>query len=213
MGRASLALDRAATAWRLLGRWRHRLASRLVAVRCAAAGPGLFLRQPLSLIGLRHVSLGRGVEFGAHLRLEAFAQHNGARFNPTIEIGDRFSANDRIHIAAIDHIRIGCDVLLGSDVYISDHAHGRTEEIADGAPPARRILYSKGPVCIGDRVWIGSKVCILPGVRIGDDAIIGAGSVVTRDVPARAVVAGTPARVLRQVGTGNYIAYQERPKP
>lgn len=197
MRRAAVILDRAATAARLLGAWRHRLTSALAAARCAEHGGGLHLRQPLSLIGLRHVRLGSDVQFGAHLRLEAFAFHNGKSFSPRIDIGDRFSGNDRLHIAAINHIQIGNDVLVGSDVYISDHAHGDSREAHGDTPPARRILTSKGPVYIGDRVWIGSKVCILPGVTVGHDAIIGAGSVVTRDIPPRTVAAGIPARALR----------------
>ncbi|MBV9596820.1 MAG: hypothetical protein JOZ87_08145 [Chloroflexi bacterium] len=54
------------------------------------------------------------------------------------------------------------------------------------------------PVVIEDRVWIGARAIVLKGVTVGHDAVIGAGSVVTRDVPARAVVAGVPARLLRQ---------------
>ena len=58
---------------------------------------------------------------------------------------------------------------------------------------------SKGPVCIGKNVWIGRNVCILSGVNIGDGAIIGANAVVTHDVPAYAVAAGIPAKVIKQL--------------
>jgi acetyltransferase-like isoleucine patch superfamily enzyme len=57
---------------------------------------------------------------------------------------------------------------------------------------------TEAPVRIGDRVWIGARATILKGVRVGEGAVIGAGSVVTRDVPARALVAGNPARVVRE---------------
>jgi maltose O-acetyltransferase len=60
-------------------------------------------------------------------------------------------------------------------------------------------LPPSGPVVIEDNVWIGSKVVILPGVRIGSRAVIGAGSIVTKDVPPRCVAAGNPARVLRHL--------------
>lgn len=65
--------------------------------------------------------------------------------------------------------------------------------------PLSRLQYSKGEVAIGRNVWIGDKVTVLPGVHIGDGAIIGAGSVVTGDVPAYAVVAGNPARIIRNL--------------
>ena len=60
-----------------------------------------------------------------------------------------------------------------------------------------RPMYSKGPVVIEDNVWIGEMVCILPNVRIGKGSIIGANAVVTKDVPANALVGGNPARVIK----------------
>jgi len=60
-------------------------------------------------------------------------------------------------------------------------------------------LSSKGPIIIKKNVWIGDSVCILSGVIVGENAIIGANSVVTKDIPANSVVAGVPARVIRQL--------------
>jgi acetyltransferase-like isoleucine patch superfamily enzyme len=65
--------------------------------------------------------------------------------------------------------------------------------------PALRDLFSKGPVRIGKRVWIGENACILPGVSIGDGAVIGAGSVVTKDIPPNSIAAGNPAKVIRTI--------------
>lgn len=65
-------------------------------------------------------------------------------------------------------------------------------------PPISRKLHSKGPIAIGDNVWIGDKATILSGVTIGDGAVVAANAVVTRDVPAYSVVAGNPARVVKQ---------------
>ena len=65
--------------------------------------------------------------------------------------------------------------------------------------PSRRGDLHPAPVTIGNNVWIGANVTILPGVTIGDDAVIAAASVVTKDVPAKALVVGSPARVIRTV--------------
>lgn len=66
-------------------------------------------------------------------------------------------------------------------------------------PYYERSMYSKGPVVIGNNVWLGNNVCVMPGVTIGDGAIIGANSVVTHDIPAYSVAAGIPAKVIKQL--------------
>ena len=66
--------------------------------------------------------------------------------------------------------------------------------------PLERPITSKGPVVIGNNVWIGDKATILPGVTIGDGAVIAANAVVTKDVPAYSVVGGNPARVIKNEG-------------
>jgi acetyltransferase-like isoleucine patch superfamily enzyme len=78
-------------------------------------------------------------------------------------------------------------------VSIRDYDH----RFADLAVPVRLQGLITAPVVIGNNVWLGSKVSVLRGVRIGDNAIIGAGAVVTHDIPANAIAAGVPARVLR----------------
>ena len=87
-------------------------------------------------------------------------------------------------------IRIGDLTQIGPGVQIYTPDHPRDPELR------REALESAHPVNIGANVWIGGNAIILPGVTIGDDAIIGVGSVVTRDVPAGATVAGNPARVM-----------------
>lgn len=88
-------------------------------------------------------------------------------------------------------IRIGDDCLIGHQVVIATLNHA--------APPKQRgDMFSK-PVIIGDGVWIGSHATILPGVTIGNGAIVAAGAVVTRDVPANTVVAGVPAKTIKTI--------------
>lgn len=103
--------------------------------------------------------------------------------------------NRNVHIGCINRITIGQGTLIGSNVLITDHSHGEKEyELS----PSYRPLYSKGPVEIGKNVWIGENVCILPDVTIGDNCIIGAGSIVTRSIPENSIAVGNPARVVKQ---------------
>jgi acetyltransferase-like isoleucine patch superfamily enzyme len=98
----------------------------------------------------------------------------------------------------VNKIIIGNNLLTGKWVTITDNAHGTTDKEALLSPPIERLLSSKGPVIIGNNVWIGDKATILPGVTIGDGAIIGANAVVTKDVPPYSVVVGNPARIIKK---------------
>ena len=95
--------------------------------------------------------------------------------------------------------KIGDHLLTGNDVLISDNNHGVIEKKDLQISPQDRSLSSKGEIIIGNNVWIGDKACIIGKVTIGDGAIIGANSVVTKDVPAYSVVAGVPAKLLKQL--------------
>jgi len=113
-----------------------------------------------------------------------------------IYLGDRFFANYDCVILDVCAVKIGDDVLLGPGVHIYTATHPTD-------PQARKshLEYGK-PVSIGSNVWIGGRSVICPGVTIGDHCVIGAGSVVTRDIPADTVAAGSPARVIKSVFDG-----------
>lgn len=154
---------------------------------------------PITTYGLENVAIGDNFKCGERLKLRTFNQWGNQTFHPSIIIGDNVSIESDCHISAINKVSIGDNVLLASFVYISDHSHGVVSSSELSQPPLERPLYSKGPVEIGRNVWIGEKACILPNVKIGEGAIIGAGSVVTKDIPARAVAVGNPAKVIRQL--------------
>ena len=98
----------------------------------------------------------------------------------------------------MNELIIGDNLLTGSYVSIIDNNHGKNKTIEEMmVPPSERDLYSKGPIHIGNNVWIGDKASIFGGVTIGDGAIIGANSVVTHDIPAYSVAVGNPAKVIR----------------
>lgn len=112
-------------------------------------------------------------------------------FGRNIRLGERVFINSGCRFQDQGGITIGEDCLIGHNVVIATLQHG--------IDPARRADLLPAPVVLGRNVWLGANVTVLPGVRIGDDAIVGAGSVVTRDVPAAAIAVGSPARVVRGI--------------
>lgn len=176
---------------------RWRLYNACIRHRFASFGAGSRIYpSPDMLVGEKYVSLGKDVTVGKHVQLTAWDRFLDQRFTPSIVIGDGCSIGDGAHITAVNRIELGKNVLTGKYVLITDNSHGGADQSMLSVAPNRRPVVSKGPVIIGDNVWIGEKASILPGVRIGDGAIIGAGAVVTKDVPAGHMAVGVPARVI-----------------
>ena len=171
----------------------------LIRHQFSSCGHRFVLRNPRSIVGGKHIKIGDDFDCFPGLRLEAFDRHLNNKYTPTIIIGDRVSLNYDCHIGCTNYISIGNDVLIASGVYISDHSHGLTDYSDIEFPPALRRVSSKGPVIIEDNVWIGEGACVLPGVHIGRNAIVGANAVVTRNVPAYAIVGGVPARLIKKL--------------
>ena len=153
----------------------------------------------LKLVGMQYISVGQGTLIAAGVQLTAWDRHNKNRYTPDITIGDHCTIRENSHITAINSIRIGDYLLTGTNVLITDNSHGQSTKEHMELPFTERPLYSRGPVIIGNNVWLGNNVCVMPGVTIGDGAIIGANSVVTHDIPAYAVAAGIPAKVVKQL--------------
>lgn len=116
-------------------------------------------------------------------------------------IGDNFYAN--FHLTLVDDadIFIGDDVMIGPNVILDTGTH-------PVCPSLRAALWVYSlPIRIGNRVWLGAGSIVLPGITIGDDSVIGAGSVVTRDIPSGVVAVGSPCRVLRAITERDYEYY------
>ena len=110
-----------------------------------------------------------------------------------IEVGENFFANYNLTILDVGKVTIGKNVMIAPNVSIYTAGH-------PVHPDSRNSGYEYGiPITIGDNVWIGGSVVILPGVTIGNNAVIGAGSVVTKDIPDNAIAAGNPCKVIRTV--------------
>jgi acetyltransferase-like isoleucine patch superfamily enzyme len=145
--------------------------------------------------------LGRGLEIqiarGAEIRFGRFVWigdnskircHEGV-----VEIGEKTVMGQECTISAYRRVRIGEQCVIADRAMFIDFDHG----VVEVERPIRQQGIYMRDVVVGSNVWIGYGACILRGVSVGDNSIIGANAVVTRDVPANAVVAGIPARVIR----------------
>ncbi len=110
-----------------------------------------------------------------------------------LEIGDRVFINYGCSIGATERIRIGSNCSIGTHVIMIDNDFHRLE------PERRNELPSSKPIVLEENVWLGARVIVLRGVTIGAHSVVGAGSVVSRDIPPRVVAAGVPAKVLRAI--------------
>ena len=114
-------------------------------------------------------------------------------YGQNIYLGDRVYLNFMCTIFDKSEVRIGSHVMIGPGVQIYTAAHP-----VEAESRIQGWEYAK-PVAIEDNVWIGGGAILLPGVRIGRNAVVGAGAVVPRDVPSNTVVVGNPARVIREI--------------
>jgi acetyltransferase-like isoleucine patch superfamily enzyme len=109
-----------------------------------------------------------------------------------IRIGAGTYINRGTMLDSCELLEIGADCAIGPGCYLTDHDHGMDPSL----PPLAQPLLS-APTRLGKEVWLGAHVTVLKGITIGDRAVIGAGSVVTKDIPPGAVAIGVPARVVR----------------
>lgn len=161
-------------------------------------GKNTIIQKKISLHGAKYIKIGDNCNIGNNGFLTAWSRHRNNIFNPQIIINNNVSIGSDFHITAINLIVIEDNVLIGKKVTITDNSHGSLQPNEFLIPPAHRLLFSKGPVIIKKNVWIGDKVTILPKVIIGENAIIGANSVVTKDVPDNCIVGGIPAKIIKK---------------
>ena len=157
-------------------------------------------RQP-KIRGIRHMRIGSSFSAGDHLWLEAIANFAGNSHRPILTIGQNVNFSDNVHVACIHRVAIGEGVLSGSRVIITDHNHGCYTGAFQSDPeqrPALRPLHSHSQVVVGDNVWLGDGVVVLPGAEIGRGAIIGSNSVVNGVIPALCIAVGAPARSIKR---------------
>lgn len=126
-----------------------------------------------------------------------------ANWGCNMHVGKNFYANFNLTVVDDADIYIGDSVMIAPNVVIATGTHPICPELRE------KVYQYNLPVHIGNRVWIGAGAVILPGVSIGDDSVIGAGSIVTKDIPAGVVAAGNPCRVLREISEYDYEYYRK----
>jgi len=207
-GMDALARSRRHLSWRLV-HWLWRGAERAGTITAdtpagrafASFGPETKIGFPTgALYGQRWIAIGGGTVIAAYVSLSAgMVPGHDLGDRPVLRIGDRCVIGRGSHIVAHHSIVIGDDVFTGPNVYINDQNHG----YADPDVPIGRQWPSNTAVSIGAGSWLGAGVIVLPGACIGRNVVVAAGSVVRGQVPDRCVVAGVPAKVVREYVTGN----------
>jgi acetyltransferase-like isoleucine patch superfamily enzyme len=169
------------------------LGSRLKLDGLAFIGPGVILQVGK---GAR-IELGRWSWLGHGTKVRC---HEGV-----VSIGAKTVMGQECTISAFQHVKIGRECVIADRVMFIDFDHG----VVEVERPIRLQGIYKRDVNVGNNVWIGYGACILRGVTVGDNAIIGTNAVVTKDVPANAVVAGLPARIIRMRPTPKQMRWED----
>jgi acetyltransferase-like isoleucine patch superfamily enzyme len=169
--------------------------------RLRYAGSGIVLGRRVKIENPGCVTLGNHVHLNDHVWLSVLIE-NRETGSPPVELKPVLSIGDGSYIgrfgtlACMNRVTIGRNTMISDRVFIGDSAHGfsRTD-----LPIRDQYLTSKGPVEIGDGTWIGIGVAIMANVTVGRNCVIGAGSVVTTDIPDFCIAAGVPAKIMRRI--------------
>lgn len=168
---------------------------------------GFVMQLPRRIHNPERITLGDDVKLGPNSVLSANSEYPGGwmhhpegrhvaqQFDAKIVIGHRVTATSALQLVALKEIIVEDDVMFASNIFVCDglHAYHHANE-----PYKYQGMTRIAPIRIGRGSWIGQNVVIMPGVTIGELAIVGANSVVTRDVPARCIAVGSPARVVKR---------------
>ena len=167
--------------------------------RLAGAGRGIRVGADAQFHGHKGIRIADDVVIGPRAILRAQESYPWTdppqAFTPSIEIGRGTFLSHDVHIACVHRIVIGEEVMLADRCYVADNTHGYEDPLRSVKSQPVRIL---GEVRIGDGSWIGSGCCITGPVTIGKHVVVGANSVVNRDLPDYCVAVGAPARIIKR---------------
>ncbi|MDR0866394.1 MAG: acyltransferase [Candidatus Symbiothrix sp.] len=162
-------------------------------------GSNPILELPISLLGCEYISIGNNFIIRRDGKIRAYTDFEGYKYNPEFTIGNNVYLGTNCCLSAIGKITIGNNVTFASNITVMDHMHGMLDYKDINVPVMKRQLSSKGAIVIEDNVWIGEGVVILSGITIGKNSIIGANSVVTKSFPSNCIIAGVPAKIIKQI--------------
>lgn len=173
----------------------HRLKTALIyrPLFCSL-GPRTRIIKPMMLMNTEFARIGIGVTIRNGARLECV--RGDSSIEPSLSIGDFTHIEQNAHIVCRHSVRIGHHVSIAANCAIVD-VHHPYKDVQNSAPIGLRTDEIIRPVEIGDYSFIGMFCVILPGTKIGRHCVIGAGSIVTRDIPDYCVASGSPARVIK----------------
>lgn len=156
------------------------------------------IRFPVDIRGRRFIDFGKALTTGRRCRFDVFSSENG---NKRLHFGSNVQLNDSVHFVCMDSIVVGDNVLIASHVFVSDCSHGSYKgDERDSSPmvPPTEREYPTSPIVIERNVWIGEGVVVMPGVTIGEGSVIGAHTIVNKDVPKYSIAVGTPMKVIKK---------------
>lgn len=157
-------------------------------------GKKSIFESPRRIIGNKYITINNNVYLGKNIRLCCYDFYCGCQYYPSIFIDDGVVIKDNVSILSAGNIYIGKDTMIAGNVFISNENHGINPEFQSYK---EQPLYVKD-VIIKENCWIGEKTIILPGVTIEKNSIIGAGSVVTKNIPEYSIAVGNPAKVIKK---------------
>ena len=157
--------------------------------------------KPVQIQKSEYCSFGRNVRIKAYSRIDCYDNFANIKLSPDLYFDDGVIVGYRCSFLVADTIRIGKNTILASDILVTTENHGIDPE---NDIPYHAQPLSVSPISIGEGCWIGEKVTILPGVKIGDKCIIATGAVVNKDIPDYSIAGGVPARVLKRYNFGTH---------
>jgi hypothetical protein len=162
--------------------------------------------------GSSNIQLGKNIIFGDGTKLAAISSFSSSyakqQFNPILRIGNNVQVTASLQVYAMKEIIIEDNVLFAANVFISDGFHGYNRI---DIPYKDQAMFNLEPVVIGEGCWIGQNVVIMPGVTIGKFTIIGANSVVNKEIAEYSIAVGNPARVIKKWNFKTSNWQQEKP--
>lgn len=169
---------------------RSKLREKIIQKKLKQCGENVYIQKPICM-DYGSIILGNNI----HILKDSRIQNVSGDSNVVIEIGNNTGIQYRFSILAGADVFIGNNVAIASDVFISAGNHGMDPECK---VPYGCQKYIGKSVVIDDDVWIGEKVIILSGVNIGKGAIVGGGTIVTKNIPPYCIAVGNPARVIKR---------------